>query len=319
MNKFRLTIKLLVIATFVIAFASVAQAQATRTWVSGVGDDVNPCSRTAPCKTFAGAISKTAAGGEIDAIDPGGFGAVTITKSMTIDGQGTMASILAAGVNGVIVNDSASGSPNTIVVNLRNLSIQGTGPSGATVGLNGIRFISGKALTVENCIINGFTTAANNGNCIDVAMTNATATEVHVRDTNLTNCRVGMRMTQPSGFVVGNLDNVNISHCSLDGIQVQTSAFLELRDSTVQFATGTGVNVTGGSGASAAIIHSEIAHCATGLAVGGSTSRIAQSAIILNGTGISLGAGAIRTACDNFIDGNTTAVSGGGLTNACAQ
>src|SRR2546422_2828997 len=65
-----------------------AQAQATRTWVSGVGDDVNPCSRTAPCKTFAGAISKTAAGGEIDCLDPGGFGAVTITKSLTIDCNG---------------------------------------------------------------------------------------------------------------------------------------------------------------------------------------------------------------------------------------
>ena len=86
MNKFRFTIKLLVIATFLLAFTSIAQAQATRTWVSGVGDDVNPCSRTAPCKTFAGAISKTAAGGEIDALDPGGFGAVTITKNITIDG-----------------------------------------------------------------------------------------------------------------------------------------------------------------------------------------------------------------------------------------
>src|SRR5260221_14491959 len=56
MNKFRFTFKMLVIATFILAFTSLAQAQATRTWVSGVGDDANPCSRTAPCKTFAGAI-----------------------------------------------------------------------------------------------------------------------------------------------------------------------------------------------------------------------------------------------------------------------
>ncbi len=75
----------------VFVFASLAQAQATRTWVSGVGDDVNPCSRTAPCKTFAGAISKTAAGGEINILDPGGYGAVTITKSITIDGVGLLA------------------------------------------------------------------------------------------------------------------------------------------------------------------------------------------------------------------------------------
>src|SRR5438034_5731072 len=86
MNKFRFTINALAIAIFTFAFASMAQAQATRTWVSGVGDDVNPCSRTAPCKTFAGAISKTAVNGEIDCLDPGGFGAVTISKGLTIDG-----------------------------------------------------------------------------------------------------------------------------------------------------------------------------------------------------------------------------------------
>ncbi|WP_315713972.1 MULTISPECIES: hypothetical protein [unclassified Bradyrhizobium] len=87
-------------AAFLILASPGAHAQATRTWVSGVGDDVNPCSRTAPCKTFAGAISKTAAGGEIDVLDPGGYGAVTITKSITIDGGGTMASILASATNG---------------------------------------------------------------------------------------------------------------------------------------------------------------------------------------------------------------------------
>jgi hypothetical protein len=85
MNKLRLWLMLL--AAFVLA-SSIANAQATRTWVSGVGDDANPCSRTAPCKTFAGAISKTAPGGEIDALDPGGFGALTITNAITIDGGG---------------------------------------------------------------------------------------------------------------------------------------------------------------------------------------------------------------------------------------
>src|SRR5919112_198692 len=105
----------------VMGFAAPASAQATRTWVSGVGDDVNPCSRTAPCKTFAGAISKTAAGGEINALDPGGYGAVTITKSITIDGSGTFASILASGTNGVIVNNAAA--PPVVV--LRGLSING--------------------------------------------------------------------------------------------------------------------------------------------------------------------------------------------------
>src|SRR5712691_5200304 len=133
MNKFRFTIQMLAIAIFTFAFASMAQAQATRTWVSGVGDDANPCSRTAPCKTFAGAISKTAAGGEIDALDPGGFGAVTITKSIIIDGGGMLAGVLVVGTNGIVV----SAAPTDRVV-LRGLDINGIGS-----GLNGIRFTAG--------------------------------------------------------------------------------------------------------------------------------------------------------------------------------
>src|SRR5712691_725693 len=106
MNKLRSTIQVLTMLVFMVGLTSIAHAQAVRTWVSGVGDDLNPCSRTAPCKTFAGAISKTAIHGEIDCLDPGGFGTVTITKSITIDG-GTgsgWASILASGTFGVSVN-----------------------------------------------------------------------------------------------------------------------------------------------------------------------------------------------------------------------
>src|SRR5437762_10471943 len=120
MKKFRFTIHVLATAVFMIAFASFAQAQATRTWVSGVGDDANPCSRTAPCKTWAGAISKTAPHGEIDALDPGGFGAVTITKSITLNGRGTLASTLTAANSAIVINAGAGD-----VINIRNLEIQG--------------------------------------------------------------------------------------------------------------------------------------------------------------------------------------------------
>src|SRR6266496_5458345 len=128
MNKFRFTINALAIAIFTFAFASMAQAQATRTWVYGIGDDANPCSRTAPCKTFAGAISKTAVNGEIDCLDPGGFGAVTITKSITIDCHEVFASILNAGTNGInIPFDSFTAVGETRkTVRLRNLNISGT-------------------------------------------------------------------------------------------------------------------------------------------------------------------------------------------------
>src|SRR5713226_4667810 len=139
MNKFRFTINALAIAIFTLAFVSIAQGQATRTWVSGVGDDANPCSRTAPCKTFAGAISKTAAGGEIDALDPGGFGALTIVKAITLDGGGgQVASVLVAGTNGIVV----AAQPNDVVI-IRNLRLDGLLGGTNTAGLNGIRWISG--------------------------------------------------------------------------------------------------------------------------------------------------------------------------------
>src|SRR4051812_42667172 len=131
-------------AAFVAAFAAAsgAHAQATGTWVSGVGDDVNPCSRTAPCKTFNGAISKTAAGGVIRVLDPGGFGAVTVTKSITIEGIPGEAHILATNVNGVIVNAQ----PTDLVV-LRNLVIDGTTALATTAGVN---VINAGMVIVEN-------------------------------------------------------------------------------------------------------------------------------------------------------------------------
>src|SRR6059058_3743596 len=110
--------------------AAPAHAQASRTWVSGVGDDANPCSRTAPCKTFAGAISKTASGGEINVLDPGGFGAVTITKPITISSEGFEAGVLVSGTNGIVVSTPGA---NDVVV-LRGLDIEGLG-----TGLSGIK------------------------------------------------------------------------------------------------------------------------------------------------------------------------------------
>lgn len=131
--------------------AGFANAQATRTWVSGVGDDVNPCSRTAPCKTFAGAISKTATNGEINCLDPAGYGAVTITKSITIDCRNTQGSILSAGTNGIIVNISSEADTKK-AVKIRGISINGAG-----TGINGIRVLAAKALNVEDVVIDGTT------------------------------------------------------------------------------------------------------------------------------------------------------------------
>ena len=128
-----------------------SQAQATRTWVSGVGDDANPCSRTAPCKTFAGSISKTAAGGEINAVDSGAFGSVTITKSITIDGHGHQAGVLAAGTHGITVN-----APAGARVVLRELDINGAADTGSP-GLNGIRIVGqGRSISIVRSRIYSF-------------------------------------------------------------------------------------------------------------------------------------------------------------------
>ena len=127
-------------------WAAPASAQATRTWVSGVGDDMNPCSRTAPCKTFDGAISKTAAGGEINCLDPGGFGGVTITKSIAIMCDGVTGGVLVSGANGITVN---AGENDRVM--LSGLDIHGTG-----TGVIGVRVVRARTVTVRKSTIQGF-------------------------------------------------------------------------------------------------------------------------------------------------------------------
>jgi hypothetical protein len=201
-----MTRRLLVLSIMTLLFLSIttlAYGQATRTWVSGVGDDANPCSRTAPCKTFAGAISKTASKGEISVLDPGGFGAVTITKSITINGEGTLAGILSAGTSGIIINDSLTGTPDTIEVVIRYISINGAG-----TGLDGIRFISGKKLSVENCLIQNMT-----GDGIEVTTSTPNTTGgafLSVTDTRIEQTgALGINLAPANGPVNVIINNVN--------------------------------------------------------------------------------------------------------------
>ncbi len=208
---------------------TIGGGQATRTWVSGVGDDANPCSRTAPCKTFAGAISKTALGGEIDALDPGGFGAVTITKSITIDGTGTFASILASGTNGINI---AAG-PNDIVT-IRNLSINGNG-----TGLNGIHFTSGFGLNIENCVIFGFTQRG-------IFFEPTTTSRLFIKDTIIRKCNDstngGAVLVQPQGSAIVNAtaDNLRAEEC-LFGLSVTDRVVATIRNSFITGCSFAGV------------------------------------------------------------------------------
>jgi hypothetical protein len=127
-----------------LALPAPAFGQATRTWISGVGDDANPCSRTAPCKTFAGAISKTAGGGEINIIDGGGFGGVTITKSITLRARGGTGGVLVSGTNAIVINAAA-----TDKVTLDGLDINGLGV-GAQTSLSGIKVLSAARVNILN-------------------------------------------------------------------------------------------------------------------------------------------------------------------------
>ena len=296
MKSFRPIYNLMAIVVFTIATSSLAHAQATRTWVSGVGDDVNPCSRTAPCKTFAGAISKTANGGEIDAIDPGGFGAITITKNITIDGAGTMASILAAGTNGVNVNDSQTATPNTIVVNLRNLSIQG-----ATTGLVGVSIFAGRNVNIENCVIMGF--RGGNGNGVRDARTVSTnpAGQLWINDTSFYNNSganviiVGAAAAQLRAF----LNNVRISGGSSHGVQVQNGSTAHIRNSAINGNLGDGVRAEGASKVN--IISSMLNGNLTGVNNVSGTVNLADVTMMNNANGVA-GAAVVSFGNNNVRD-----------------
>jgi hypothetical protein len=270
---------------FIFAVTSLAQAQATRTWVSGVGDDANPCSRTAPCKTFAGAISKTADGGEIDCIDPGGFGTVTITKSITIDGAGTLGSILAAGTNGVNVNDSGSGAPQTKIVRLRNLSINGAG-----TGVNGVNITSARAVYIEGCVISGFKSGnATTSDGIEINFTAGSGTfNVSVKDTIIEN---------NSGDGIRQNTTVGTLNCFYDNVVLAGNA--------------KGLEALGGTGnISRSVVDNNSSDgilVNNGAVVNSSTNQVTS-----NGNGFNAVAGTIRLSDNNIYRNLSNAFAGGG-------
>jgi hypothetical protein len=303
MSKFRFTIKVMAIAIFMFATVSIAQAQASRTWVSGVGDDANPCSRTAPCKTWAGAISKTAACGEIDALDPGGFGAVTITKSITLDGTGTFASILASLVNGIVINAAS-----TDVVTIRGISI-----NGFCNGINGINILQAKTVNVEDCVIFRF----NTGNGITVNETNDLA--LNVRNTVIRDNTLDAINTVTSGAankVTVTLDNVRLSG-SGNGLHARSGSRVFAHNSVFSNNTTNGifVDAAGANFATVRVWTSVISvNGANGVRagnagnVGASGFEMGQNQIdnnVGNGVLVSTG-GVVETFGNNSIRGNGT-------------
>ncbi|HEX8468768.1 MAG TPA: hypothetical protein VF620_13285 [Allosphingosinicella sp.] len=308
-------------AGMTVGYAAPAAAQATRTWVSGVGDDVNPCSRTAPCKTFAGAISKTAAGGEINCLDPGGFGAVTITKSMTIDCHYTEGGALAGG-NGITVNALST---DTVVI--RGLDIFGVNPPS-----NGVRVLVAAAVHIEDCVIRRF----NAANSFGISFQPSGTTNLYVTNTRVTHngngATGGGMLIKPTG--TGNaratVQNTQIQHNTNYGISVDTtgssasgSVALVLDSSQVTGSSVTGINALAPVGAApifGMVTNSIIAHnVLAGYNGDGSTVtfRFGNNTITGNSFG---GASAVqsqngavaRSYFDNRLDGNA---NDGGFTS----
>jgi hypothetical protein len=259
-----------------VLYAAPAHAQATRTWVSGVGDDANPCSRTAPCKTFAGAISKTAAGGEIDNLDTGGFGALTITKSITIDGGGgAVASVLVSGTPGMTI---AAGATDVVILrNLRFQGLLGNGGSPSSAGTIGVNITSAATVDLENVTIMGFSqdgvsdTRAGGG------------TRLFIKDTTIENVSgpgVNAAAAATNSVVLENVRSVG----NAVGVMAATGNVVFVNSSVITGNTTAGVEAA--TGAEVFVDRTVIANNGIGTEPGG-TIVLGNSDIGFNTTGIS--------------------------------
>jgi hypothetical protein len=288
----------LALACLPLFATSLAYAQATRTWVSGVGDDVNPCSRTAPCKTFAGAISKTAPGGEIDALDPAGYGAVTITKAITINGGGSLASALAGAGNGIVVNAG----PNDVVT-LRNLEIVSVTPPNQ--GTNGINFLAGARLHVENVIVRQFGLSG-------LLFQPSGVSSLYVVNSVFTDSLNGGIDIIPTGAGTARaqLRNVVVNGNGR-GVRAESGTTLSITDSTISGNVNNGLVIVSGAASVDALIErvASVNNGATGVRADGATAnlRISNCTVSGNATGLfTSGGGNIRSFQNNAVSGNTT-------------
>jgi hypothetical protein len=297
MKQLTFTVRIFGLLALSLGLGSLVHGQATRTWVSGVGDDVNPCSRTAPCKTFAGAISKTAEGGEIDALDPAGYGSVTITKAMTLDG-GTgsgWASILTGGTNGVTVNVTAGTHVNDGVVILRNITFIGAIQAPTPGGINGVNYIKAAQLHVENCVFENFSTSGIN-------MGLASSGNLFVQDSVFDNTSTGIKVTTTSGFAIAQIEHCRFQGMT-DGINTTSNAFVTIRDSYFGGMTGASNGaVRAASGCQVNVENSMFANNVIGVNVAG-TVRLSNNDFFNNTTAIS--GGTAESANNNKFRGNT--------------
>jgi hypothetical protein len=305
-------ISLTVVATSLVCLLQgvPVQAQAFRTWVSGVGDDANPCSRTAPCKTFAGAISKTALNGEINCLDPGGFGAVTITKSITIDCHEVFASILNSGTNGInIPFDSFNPQLDARrTVRLRNININGINTGLIGIRITGGAVVTGGAVFIEDCLIDGNFSGSARG----ISEERSGGGELFISNTTVRNMgqtAIQINPIGPTGAAVAGqiinavLDNVRVENANF-GIAIGNNGRANIYRSVFSGHTQAGIEAEGPLAAVQVHVSNSVSsNNGTGVQNGGGTTtiRLSNNDIVFNGTAF---AGATQSFNNNRVQGN---------------
>ena len=315
MTRLSFTFRFLAVVTFTLVVTALAQAQATRTWVSGVGDDANPCSRTAPCKTFAGAISKTFINGEIDCLDEGGFGVVTITKSITLEGTfgGGFGSVLSSGSPTAVLINLTSGTTNDPLqtVRLRNIAITGTGASGTAgtrTGSNGVRILSAFNVYIENCIITDY---SNNG----IRDERTTAGSIYISDTTVRNCAQSGVVLLPTNVALkATIDHTRSEGNGNAGFVADTNVNATISNSVAAGNTGAGFFAETSGAATKLNLESSVSvNNGQGINSGAGASDVVCSNVNVfnNGVGLNFAGGTIHSYGNNKVSGN----GGGGSSN----
>jgi len=282
---FRITLSLIVGVLIALGLcAAPAHAQFARTFVSSVGNDANDCNRLTPCRTFQRAHDNTLANGEVTVLDPGGYGAVTISKTISIinDGVGEAGALVSGGANGITV---AAGAADA--VSLRGLTIKGIGFGGG----NGIVFNSGKSLTVENCAIRNLSVGSAPSAGVGILFQPSTSSTLAVSNT----------------FVADNIGGVAVQPTAAANANATLSRTEMHNNSLVGFGV-TGFNTTGT--VAATVADSVAARNGNGfLAVSGGTTglMVVRSVAANNDFGLqALGASATLRVGDSIVTGNTT-------------
>ncbi|MGA9770675.1 MAG: hypothetical protein WBV94_16665 [Blastocatellia bacterium] len=301
MKTTRLALNIMAVFATCLFCSTLVQAQTPRTWVSDGGNDANPCSRSNPCKTFTGAIARTSAGGKITCLDMGEFGPVTIMKSVTIDCRRTRGDILAASTNGIVINAST-----TDKIILQGMTIDGDGAG----GLDGIRFLAGGSLHVEDVAISNMTNGINAG------LNQVANAEVYVTNSSMrNNSNVGMFVSNAGGGLITMTIEKTTVENNVYGLIGRNNSRIDARDSAFSGNSIVGVLsevLSPGAVSIIGVVNCLVTNNGTGLSAGSSAIpgegnlRVSGTTITFNGIGVTAGNGFVNTFSDNILRDNTS-------------